>query len=378
MPASASTSATPAPAKRARVVSGPPLAPPKHPNSLTLSIALVNNAPMELGDDDELPDNSNALKNIFHTINSPPGTYVDELDLFAMANHLQKLKGFGGEVDMLDVVVTRTLLVHEDNEWAMDELIFCSFEGASLPAAHMFYKLRVYLWARKASKRGGNLIRSMDPIHRLYKSRSFTWVLLLVAAWPPPLAFGPDPQSSALWGFELDLRRGIELDLLHTLSNRIGVKYNGLLFRAINKTGEPVVGHWYLCLAKKNENNDPILDVKYITKWLKDHMHGVVVEDSVWFAQQCCLRWQSPVLGKVTEHDGGHCPLLTTFNKVRKAAGLTPITLSQNKVNVSLQKEPIKVETVAKENDKQFKELRGEVAALTKRVAALEKKAGIK
>jgi hypothetical protein len=91
-----------------------------------------------------------------------------------------------------------------------------------------------------------------------------------------------------------------------------------------------------------------------------------------------CICEQSPWFEKAKVHHGGQCPLLTTFNRVRKGVNLRPIALTQNRFVASLQREPVKVETVTKDAEKGLKELRGEMATAIKWIVVLEKKAGIK
>ncbi|KAH8981643.1 hypothetical protein EDB86DRAFT_3107085 [Lactarius hatsudake] len=365
--------------KRARVASGPGLPPPPsaRPNSPTLSIASIENAPM-VADAEDGPDNSRAILNLVRIVGSPPDTWVTQADVLKMAQLLPTLTTWGGKVDPLDVVVAQAVAAHPDDELAISTLIQRSFEGASIPQRYSFGNGGAEIWFRKDSKRKGTLIGSTTMVHRSVSSRSFAWIVPLVAAWPPPLSYGPEPQASATWCFKVDLDLGLEAEHLTFIATKLGVNYNGYLFRALNKAGEPLIGAWILRLAKKTETNSSISDVKYVTHWLKERTKGVVVEGSVWYEERCCVCWRTDLHGDVKDHCGGACPAIATFNKVRKAVNLTPITIAQNAINASLQKEPVKVEKVAKDFDKMHKELKGEIAALVKRVAALEKKAGIK
>ncbi|KAH9024655.1 hypothetical protein EDB83DRAFT_2527136 [Lactarius deliciosus] len=345
--------------KRARIASGPglPHLPPARPNSPTLSVASIENAPM-IADDKDGPDNANAILNVVRMVGAPIDAYLAQTDLLKMATLLATLTTFGGVVDPLDVVVVQSVIAHQDDELAVDTLTQRTFEGATVPTRSQFLKQRIALWFRK------------DSLIHVDSSA--------VCGLAPPLAFGPEPQASAVWCFEVDLAKGVEVDHITYLSSKLGVDYNGYLFRALNKDGTPLLGKWYLRLAKKTEANTSISDVKYITTWLKERTKGVVVEGSVWYEETCCVCWQSDLHGRTKNHHGGACPTIATFNKVRKAVNLTPITIAENVIGSSLQKEPIKVEKVAKDFEKTHKELKGEVAALTKRVIAVETKCGIK
>ena len=105
----------------------------------------------------------------------------------------------------------------------------------------------------------------------------------------------------------------------------------------------------------------------------------MVDPDSVWYAETCVFCWQNPLYAKGGKiHSTNGCPLLMTFNKVRKSANLMPITSSQDGWVATQVKAAIKPETVVKEVDSWKKEVRGELSAHTKRLDALEKKTGLK
>ncbi|KAH9025609.1 hypothetical protein EDB84DRAFT_1440352 [Lactarius hengduanensis] len=286
-----------------------------------------------IADAEDRPDNSNAWKNVVRIVGSPGDTYVAQADILKMANILPELTTFGGSVDPFDVVVAQMIVVHQDDELQIETLTQRTFEGASIPS-------------RKESKRRGTLIGSTDLVHRSVAS--------------------------------FDLDNGLESDHLSYLVSKLGVNYDGYLFRALNKAGEPLPGKWFLRLAKKTETSSSISDVDYISQWLKERTKGIVVEGSLWYEEICCVCWQSDLHGRAKAHHGGNCLPLATFNKVCKAVNLTPITITLNSINSSLQKEPIRVETVTKDFDKVHKELKGEIAGLTKRLVAVEKKCNIK
>ncbi|KAH9032705.1 hypothetical protein EDB85DRAFT_1890614 [Lactarius pseudohatsudake] len=324
-----------------------------------------------IADAEDRPDNSNAWKNVVRIVGSPGDTYVAQADILKMANILPELTTFGGSVDPFDVVVAQTIVVHQDDELQIETLTQRTFEGASIPSRYNFTGRRIAIWFRKESKRRGTLIGSTDLLYVLVDPSPDRGVA-------PLLAFGPEPQASAVWCFEVDLDNGLESDHLSYLVSKLGVNYDGYLFRALNKAGEPLPGKWFLRLAKKTETSSSISDVDYISQWLKERTKGIVVEGSLWYEEICCVCWQSDLHGRAKAHHGGNCLPLATFNKVCKAVNLTPITITLNSINSSLQKEPIRVETVTKDFDKVHKELKGEIAGLTKRLVAVEKKCNIK
>ena len=101
--------------------------------------------------------------------------------------------------------------------------------------------------------------------------------------------------------------------------------------------------------------------------------------ESVWRSDSCGFCWQNAVMSKGGKtHSTLSCPLLSTFNKVRKNANLIPITISREGVSASLKKNAVKAESVAKDVDKWQKEFRGMLSAFEKRLGTVEKKCGIK
>ena len=138
------------------------------------------------------------------------------------------------------------------------------------------------------------------------------------------------------------------------------------------------MGHWFLRLVRPDGDplNKPAMDS--ITDWLKKCTRGVVVTDSVWIHEYCSVCWQSPLFNKTKGHKPEACPLLATFNKICKNANLTPLTLHHAGVSANLQKEPVKVEAVAKDIDKWRKEMQGQFSALEKRLGKVEQKCGLK
>ena len=70
--------------------------------------------------------------------------------------------------------------------------------------------------------------------------------------------------------------------------------------------------------------------------------------------------------------------MLATFNKICKNTNLMPLTLLCVGVSANLQKEPVKVEAVAKDIDKWQKEMQGQFSALEKRLGKVEQKCGLK
>ena len=138
------------------------------------------------------------------------------------------------------------------------------------------------------------------------------------------------------------------------------------------------MGHWFLHLVRPDGDplNKPAMES--ITDWLKNHMCGVVVMESVWMHEYCSVCWQSPLFGKTRGHKLEGCPLLVTFNKIHKNTNLMPLTLHHVGVSTNLQKEPVKVEAVAKDIDKWWKEMQGQFSALEKQLGKVEQKCSLK
>jgi hypothetical protein len=77
-------------------------------------------------------------------------------------------------------------------------------------------------------------------------------------------------------------------------------------------------------------------------------------------------------------HSIKSCPLLTTFTKICKSAGLANFTVSQEGVSASLVNVAVKLESMAKEVDAWKKEVRSMLSVHNKWLEALEKKMGLK
>jgi len=116
----------------------------------------------------------------------------------------------------------------------------------------------------------------------------------------------------------------------------------------------------------------------WVTEWLKSSTKGRVVPDTVWEGLACCVCWQGASTTKSKDHGALRCPLLASFNKVRKNARLAPVDITSKGLSAGLQKAPVGVETVEKDVRKVEKELKGIISALEKRLVLVEKQAGLK
>lgn len=105
----------------------------------------------------------------------------------------------------------------------------------------------------------------------------------------------------------------------------------------------------------------------------------MVDSESVWHTTHCSLCWVNPIFAKGGKtHKATGCPTLATFNKLRKNASLTPITLTRTGPAGTMQKTPVKAEAVQKDVEKWQKEFRGMLSSHDKQLTAVEKKCGLK
>ena len=93
---------------------------------------------------------------------------------------------------------------------------------------------------------------------------------------------------------------------------------------------------------------------------------------------RCCVCWLGPPIGKAKAHLQSACPWLRAFNSAREKEGLAPIKFTQEGFDVTPEKEPLKLEKVAKDLGTFAKESRGQISALDKRTTTLEKHTGLK
>ena len=136
-------------------------------------------------------------------------------------------------MDPMDAVVANSVLAHQDDALEMEQLIYKSFKGGSVPDGSSFKgEAGAKFWFWTSKRKGLTLAGSKELMHRSLKGRSFAWFVPLVAAWPPPITCGPEDGNSFLWYFELDLARG-EVSQLRVLEKALSNGYAGYAFRAV-------------------------------------------------------------------------------------------------------------------------------------------------
>ncbi|KAI9430329.1 hypothetical protein H4582DRAFT_2087107 [Lactarius indigo] len=305
--------------------------------------------------------------------------WISLVDIMAMVNGLKSLSSFlDGIVDLHDVVIQQMALAHQDDELELDTLAARTFKGSTRPKRYTFTNLNAFLWSRTMAKRSGTLIGSSEVVSRMVKNRSFVWIMPLISAWPPPITCDSVAEASGLWYLELNVAKHMETAILTRLTEHLTVNYEGFFFCTLNNKGEPLYGKWYMRLVVKKSEGRPVPDTQYITDWLQHQMVGLVVDGSVWYATQCCVCMQSSLLTKAKDHHGGNCSLLAMFNKHCRGVNLAPIYPGPLTLVTTLQKEPIKVDSVSKELEKLRKEIKGELGAVVKCLGIVEKKCGLK
>ncbi|KAF8258017.1 hypothetical protein EI94DRAFT_1708404 [Lactarius quietus] len=327
-----------------------------------------------------LPDVSDYVSKIWATISplNDDDLAIPVRDVIEMAGLLTATMGFKGIISGFNVVVDRRLLALEDDALELHQLLERTYRGAAIPrhktsASLIFFHTLV---SRNQSGKGGTLLGSKDIMHCMLQNRSFGWLSPLGTVWPPPIICGMEVGSGFLWSFKLTLMKGFgEETLLAKVVGPLQEHFTGFMFRALDKDGVPLVYTWYLRLIQRS--GDPLPDGKLVTQWLEEV--PCIDPKSVWLSETCVFCWQNPIYAKGGKtHSVKACPLASTFNKVRKSASLTLITCTSEGFSASLIKAAVKPETVVKEVDAWKKEVQGMLAAHDKRLASLEKKAGLK
>jgi hypothetical protein len=110
---------------------------------------------------------------------------------------------------------------------------------------------------------------------------------------------------------------------------------------------------------------------------LKTEVGPFVKKDSVRAEEHCAFCWHGTLAGK-TNHAANRCPVLATFNKVRGNSSLPPISLSFNSFTADGKKEPVPMEKLVKDLQKEVRDLKATAGGLEKRLAGLEQKRGLK
>jgi hypothetical protein len=133
--------------------------------------------------------------------------------------------------DRLDVVIFRSILANDDDDWQLMRQFENKFAGTRAP-----YRWEVtsgHLLYRSGKPTGGTLVPNLDLTFRSVKNRSFMWALPLQAAWPPALVIQPAYAASAVWDFKLACPPGKDLDTLEILGNALVKHYKGAFFAVV-------------------------------------------------------------------------------------------------------------------------------------------------
>ena len=85
---------------------------------------------------------------------------------------------------------------------------------------------------------------------------------------------------------------------------------------------EPLSHRWYLRLTRRKGKALP--SPLIITEWLKKMTRGMVVKESARDGLCCCVCWEGSCHNpRIKDHSALSCPLIASFNKVRKGVRLT-------------------------------------------------------
>jgi hypothetical protein len=164
------------------------------------------------------------------TIGVPEGLFLSSQDYRTISIILSTAAADG--VDMRDVCMSLPILATPADSWDLVKLIQRAFEGASIPEGVNLEDQAVSLWYRRTTTKAGCLFKTLEPVTRTFKGRSFLWAAPLISIWPPPIVLNTTRNSAVVWTFELaDEDR--ELPAIRTIGNYLAEKYMGYFFAAV-------------------------------------------------------------------------------------------------------------------------------------------------
>jgi hypothetical protein len=140
---------------------------------------------------------------------------------------------------------------------------------------------------------------------------------------------------------------------------------------------EPLSHKWFLCIVKCS--GAPPGSLEWILNTLKGSVDSTKFVDkgTIWQGLRCCICWQSPLYTRVKDHSMEGCPLLSSFNEMRGATSLVPVTPCRLGLSATMERLPVQVEDLAKESKRRDKELQETIKNLETRLSLVEEKAGI-
>ena len=136
----------------------------------------------------------------------------------------------------------------------------------------------------------------------------------------------------------------------------------------ISEKATTVERRWWLQLRRADQG--PLGDPSKVTKWLKDSTGGHLA--SVAQVLRCCFCWRGWATGGKGAHTAAQCTWLATFNKLRDNASLAPFAVLEGSLRLGAQKKDVSLDGLAKDFQREKKEVRGELSKLDKRVTTLE------
>jgi TolA-binding protein len=120
------------------------------------------------------------------------------------------------------------------------------------------------------------------------------------------------------------------------------------------------------------KDGEPVQYTDTVTSWLKSSTNGVVRADSVKAVIRCCACLRAPPFSTSIPHHANECGLLATFTKIRKAVGIRPMHVEHGYVDAANKKTQITTERLVIYMEREFRSMKGTIAALNKRIEGLE------
>lgn len=140
---------------------------------------------------------------------------------------------------------------------------------------------------------------------------------------------------------------------------------------------EPLPHEWFLRITKAG--GKPFSSPSRVISTLEGagDSAGVVAEGSVRQELRCCICWQNPLLTKAKEHGSGACPMLASFNKLRKKAKLLLLVTTRVGLVGTLGRESVTAESVAQDYEEYRQEVSGVIAGLESRLRLVKAATGL-
>lgn len=140
------------------------------------------------------------------------------------------------EIDPRNVVFGQRLLAVPEDELALYNAINATFKGGFMPVIKDISMASdtttETLYWRSAKSPNGYLVQSMEIANRDTQRRSFAWVALLTAVWPPFIMLSAKVSDNTVWDFRL--REGeTGCSALLAIAQQLDKRYYGAFFAKV-------------------------------------------------------------------------------------------------------------------------------------------------